>query len=238
MTVITRFAGAALGLGVALASAGAALAETHDIDGITVTVSGRVDPTTALDVSQPTPASVFGSPYIAINLGQPGGANPYAPNPGWDPYGLSDTTHHWINIGDNSTGGIYNLTGGLLSIIWGSPNDSVPTSSNAVTFYSGLNGGGSVLGTVLSSDLYDNFAGINNTQDPKPHLGDLANLTVKQNGTGTATFMLSGVTLGDGANSLFHDGGTAIVIHAKADDLMSDPSGNSGDRVACGVIAK
>ena len=166
MPVITRFAGPALGLGVALASAGAALAETHDIDGITVTVSGRVDPTTALDVSQPTPASVFGSPYIAINLGQPGGANPYAPNPGWDPYGLSDTTHHWINIGDNSTGGIYNLTGGLLSIIWGSPNDTVPTSSNAVTFYSGLNGGGSVLGTVLSSDLYDNFAGINNTQDP------------------------------------------------------------------------
>lgn len=80
--------------------------------------------------------------------------------------------------------------------------------------------------------------GINNTQDPKPHLGDLANLTVKQDGSGMASFTVSGVTLGDGANSLFHDGGTAIVIHAKADDLMSDPSGNSGDRIACGVIAK
>jgi Cu-Zn family superoxide dismutase len=80
--------------------------------------------------------------------------------------------------------------------------------------------------------------GINNTQDPKPHLGDLANLAVKPDGTGSASFMISGVTLGEGANSLFHDGGTAIVIHAKADDLMSDPSGNSGDRVACGVIVK
>jgi Cu-Zn family superoxide dismutase len=80
--------------------------------------------------------------------------------------------------------------------------------------------------------------GIHNAQDPKPHLGDLANLTVKPDGTGSASFMVSGVTLGDGANSLFHDGGTAIVIHAKADDLMSDPSGNSGDRVGCGVIVK
>jgi superoxide dismutase, Cu-Zn family len=80
--------------------------------------------------------------------------------------------------------------------------------------------------------------GIHNAADPKPHLGDLANLTVKQDGSGSANFMLSGVTLGDDANSLLHDGGTAIVIHAKADDLMSDPSGNSGDRVACGVIVK
>ena len=40
------------------------------------------------------------------------------------------------------------------------------------------------------------------------------------------------------ANSLFHEGGTSLVIHAKADDLKSDPSGNSGDRVACGVIEK
>lgn len=80
--------------------------------------------------------------------------------------------------------------------------------------------------------------GINNAQDPKPHLGDLANLAVKQDGSGMASFTVNGVTLGDGANSLFHDGGTAIVIHAKADDLMSDPSGNSGDRIACGVIEK
>jgi Cu-Zn family superoxide dismutase len=80
--------------------------------------------------------------------------------------------------------------------------------------------------------------GINNTADPKPHLGDLANLAVKPDGSGSASFTVSGVTLGDGANSLFHDGGTAIVIHAKVDDLMSDPSGNSGDRVGCGVIVK
>ena len=80
--------------------------------------------------------------------------------------------------------------------------------------------------------------GIHNTQDPHPHVGDLPNLVVSSGGKGKTTFVVEGATLGDGADSLFHEGGTSIVIHAKADDLMSDPSGNSGDRVACGVIEK
>ena len=80
--------------------------------------------------------------------------------------------------------------------------------------------------------------GANNTMDPHPHAGDLPNLTVATNGKGSIIFLDKGVTLGDGANSLFHDGGTSLVIHAKADDLMSDPAGNSGDRIACGVIQK
>jgi Cu-Zn family superoxide dismutase len=80
--------------------------------------------------------------------------------------------------------------------------------------------------------------GANNAMDPHPHLGDLPNLTVGANGKVSYSSLARGVTLGDGSNSLFHDGGTALVIHAKADDLMSDPSGNSGDRIACGVIQK
>lgn len=80
--------------------------------------------------------------------------------------------------------------------------------------------------------------GINNPQDPHPHLGDLPNLVVNKEGKAKTTFTASGVTLGNGANSLFHDGGTALVIHANVDDLKSDPSGNSGDRIACGAIEK
>lgn len=80
--------------------------------------------------------------------------------------------------------------------------------------------------------------GMNNPLDPHPHLGDLPNLVVGKDGKAKATFVAKGITLGDGANSLFHDGGTALVIHEKADDLMSDPSGNSGNRIACGVIEK
>lgn len=80
--------------------------------------------------------------------------------------------------------------------------------------------------------------GVHNSKDPKPHVGDMPNLMVATSGKGNANFTIAGATLDDGANSLFHDGGTALVIHAKADDLMSDPSGNSGDRIACGVVEK
>lgn len=71
-----------------------------------------------------------------------------------------------------------------------------------------------------------------------PHAGDLLNLEVGPDGAGKTTLHATGVTLGDGPNSLFHDGGTAIVIHASADDYKTDPSGNSGARIACGVIEK
>jgi Cu-Zn family superoxide dismutase len=78
--------------------------------------------------------------------------------------------------------------------------------------------------------------GIHNVQEPHPHLGDLPNLVVSENGTAKLIFTAAGVTISEGPNSLFHEGGTALVIHAKPDDLASDPSGNSGDRIACGVI--
>jgi Cu-Zn family superoxide dismutase len=44
--------------------------------------------------------------------------------------------------------------------------------------------------------------------------------------------------MGTDKNSLFANGGTALVIHADADDQKTDPSGNSGDRIACGVISQ
>jgi Cu-Zn family superoxide dismutase len=71
-----------------------------------------------------------------------------------------------------------------------------------------------------------------------PHAGDLLMIDVKANGTAKATLLDTMVTLGDGPNSLFHDGGTAIVIHEKEDDYKTDPTGNSGGRIACGVIQK
>jgi Cu-Zn family superoxide dismutase len=66
----------------------------------------------------------------------------------------------------------------------------------------------------------------------------MQNLTVDANGKADVTLENKDVTLGDGNNSLFSNGGTAIVIHAKADDMKTDPSGNSGDRIACGVVTK
>jgi superoxide dismutase, Cu-Zn family len=80
--------------------------------------------------------------------------------------------------------------------------------------------------------------GVNSPKEPHPHVGDLLNLIVGTDGVARVRFVAHGATLGEGPNSLFHDGGTSIVIHAKPDDLMTDPTGNSGDRIACGVIEK
>jgi superoxide dismutase, Cu-Zn family len=71
-----------------------------------------------------------------------------------------------------------------------------------------------------------------------PHAGDMENFTVSADGTSTATVTNPNVTMGEGANSVFSNGGTALVIHAAADDMKSDPAGNAGARIACGTIAK
>lgn len=76
--------------------------------------------------------------------------------------------------------------------------------------------------------------------NPKgPHAGDLPNLEVQSDGRGTLVAFTSLVDLAPGASqSLLRSGGTAIVVHASADDDKTDPSGNSGARIACGVIKK
>ncbi len=70
------------------------------------------------------------------------------------------------------------------------------------------------------------------------HAGDMNNFTVNAKGHARLRVLNKGVTLGDDSHSLFSNGGTALVVHAKADDLKTDPAGNAGDRIACGVIKK
>jgi Cu-Zn family superoxide dismutase len=78
--------------------------------------------------------------------------------------------------------------------------------------------------------------GLENSEGP--HAGDMPNFTVKANGTAKTTVMDPRVNLDDDAHSVFANGGTALVIHEKADDLKTDPAGNAGMRIACGVISK
>jgi Cu-Zn family superoxide dismutase len=70
------------------------------------------------------------------------------------------------------------------------------------------------------------------------HAGDMDNFTVSADGTAQTTITDPRARLGGGSDSVFSNGGTALVIHAKADDMKTDPSGNAGDRIACGVISK
>ena len=71
-----------------------------------------------------------------------------------------------------------------------------------------------------------------------PHAGDLPNVIVPDSGSAKVEFMAFGVTLERNKPTSLLDGdGSALVVHAGPDDYQTDPAGNSGDRVACGVIA-
>ncbi|GAA4061793.1 superoxide dismutase family protein [Amphibacillus indicireducens] len=72
-----------------------------------------------------------------------------------------------------------------------------------------------------------------------PHAGDLENITVTEDGTVSVEVEAPLVTLNpDGQNTLFTDEGTSLVIHADPDDYISQPAGNAGARIACGVIGE
>jgi len=70
------------------------------------------------------------------------------------------------------------------------------------------------------------------------HAGDLPNFTAAADGSAEINCLATLVTLGSGKNSLFPAGGTCIVVHEHPDDEMTDPAGNAGNRIACGVILK
>ncbi|MCW1383223.1 superoxide dismutase family protein [Novosphingobium sp. KCTC 2891] len=69
------------------------------------------------------------------------------------------------------------------------------------------------------------------------HLGDLPNLVAARDGAGVATIMFPGAWSAL-ESQIFDADGTAIVLHAGADDYKTDPSGNSGGRVACGTFTR
>jgi len=71
-----------------------------------------------------------------------------------------------------------------------------------------------------------------------PHAGDLPNLVVAASGEGGIDITTKAITLSPGPNSVLGDKATALVVHANPDDDKTDPTGNSGGRIACGVITK
>ena len=70
------------------------------------------------------------------------------------------------------------------------------------------------------------------------HAGDMNNFKVNAKGKAKFAVVNENVNMGSDSHSIFGNGGTALMIHAKADDLKTDPTGNAGDRIACAVITK
>jgi Cu-Zn family superoxide dismutase len=71
-----------------------------------------------------------------------------------------------------------------------------------------------------------------------PHAGDLPNLVVEADGSADTTFAIPASLLAEGAGSMIGTQKRAFVIHADPDDLKTDPSGDSGARIVCGVIER
>jgi Cu-Zn family superoxide dismutase len=68
------------------------------------------------------------------------------------------------------------------------------------------------------------------------HKGDLPNLSVGTDGRGSLEFLIAEASIRGGAGPLLDADGAAVVVHAQADDYRTDPSGNAGARIACGVL--
>jgi Cu-Zn family superoxide dismutase len=78
------------------------------------------------------------------------------------------------------------------------------------------------------------------TMNPEGHHnGDLPqNISIGENHAGQASFKVDYLSMTPGqTNNILDNGGTAIVVHEKADDMKTDPTGNAGNRIACGVIS-
>ena len=78
--------------------------------------------------------------------------------------------------------------------------------------------------------------GLDNAEGP--HGGDMPNLPVDANGNGALSYVNPRIRLTQGANTVFDEDGSAIIIHAGQDDQETDPQGNSGARHACGVLVR
>lgn len=86
---------------------------------------------------------------------------------------------------------------------------------------------------------FDPFGRKHGLKNPEgAHVGDMPNLLVGPDGTASEVVLEPLASLGPGKNSLFHPDGTALVIHAGKDDQITDPSGDAGARIACGVIKR
>jgi superoxide dismutase, Cu-Zn family len=84
---------------------------------------------------------------------------------------------------------------------------------------------------------YNPLAKEHGLQNPNgPHAGDNPNITVPASGIGAVSFSTNRVTLTQGPTSLLDANGSALVIHAGPDDQLTNPAGNSGARIACGVV--
>jgi len=115
----------------------------------------------------------------------------------------------------------------------------LPPGAHAIHIHTSGNRNAKVAFTSAGPDLSFEPTKLHGFLAPHgPHPGDLPNEYAAGDGTLHASVISNAVSLGNGKKSIFDRDGASIIVHAKADDYVSQPAGNSGDRIACGVIER
>jgi superoxide dismutase, Cu-Zn family len=114
---------------------------------------------------------------------------------------------------------------------------ALPAGTHGIHFHEvGICEGGSTAFSTAGAH-YNPLGREHGLENPNgPHAGDAPNIVIPASGIGAVSFGTNRVSLTPGTISLFDANGSSIVVHANADDQRTQPSGNSGSRVACGVV--
>ena len=141
---------------------------------------------------------------------------------------------------------MYNSSGAAVGTaqLWQDANGTVNVEISSLTLPAGTHGihfhdVGKCEGPAFTtaSGHYNPMGMEHGLQNPKgPHAGDNPNIVIPAGGVGNVSFSTDRVSLTPGTRTLLDADGTALVVHASADDQVTNPSGNSGARIACGVV--
>jgi Cu-Zn family superoxide dismutase len=114
---------------------------------------------------------------------------------------------------------------------------ALPAGTHGIHFHAvGICDGGATAFSTAGAH-YNPLGKEHGLENPNgPHAGDAPNIVIPASGIGAVAFSTNRVSLTPGTISLFDADGSSIVVHANADDQRTQPSGNSGARVACGVV--
>ena len=141
---------------------------------------------------------------------------------------------------------MYNTNGAPIGTaqLWQDANGVVNVEISSITLPAGMHGihfhdVGKCEGPAFTTagGHYNPMGMEHGLQNPRgPHAGDNPNIVIPAGGVGNVSFSTDRVSLTPGTRTLLDADGTALVVHAAADDQVTNPSGNSGARIACGVV--
>jgi Cu-Zn family superoxide dismutase len=152
------------------------------------------------------------------------------------------------NAVSRATAIIYDINGTPIGTadLWQDPSGLVnveiaslalPAGTHGIHFHEVAKCEGGATAFSTAGAHYNPFAKQHGLSNPLgPHAGDAPNVVVPASGFTKVSFTTDRVTLTPGTISLFDADGSSIVVHANADDQISQPAGNSGPRIACGVV--